>query len=587
MVESFYRNNRDRYATEVKALERQLWILSLLRTILFSIAVAWTYFFFDAPTYLWPGLALTLGCFVALVVRHQHLKAKKQLKQEFVRINQTELNVLGRDFSQLPDGKEYGSPGHFFNLDLDLFGNASFFQYLNRTSTQEGKDYLASLLNSNDIESVKDKQEAIRELSKEATWRQEFNARANLLKTDSEPEKIREWINDYKSFLPSFAGFLPHLFGAASLAIIILVSLRMLPFSALTLWFFIGLGLVAIYLKKIQSLYLRSGKAKDLFKQYFELLKLLERKRFQSEHLKTRQEDIHTEAKKASELFRYFSRVLDALDQRNNMMMGIVLNGLLLWDIMQCWKIERWIEEYKEKVGSWFDAVAFFDAYNSLGNFDFNHPDYAYPEPGPADQLLSAEKLGHPMIEKSLLVANDFSIAKGEFHVITGANMAGKSTFLRSVSLAIEMANAGLPVCAKRFAYHPIKLISSMRTIDSLSDDSSYFYAEIKRLKFIVDRLKEEHYFVVLDEILKGTNSKDKEIGSKKFLLKLLQTGSMGIIATHDLSLCDLSMESKRVHNQYFEVGIEQDQLRFDYLLRDGICKTMNASFLLKKMDIV
>jgi DNA mismatch repair ATPase MutS len=173
------------------------------------------------------------------------------------------------------------------------------------------------------------------------------------------------------------------------------------------------------------------------------------------------------------------------------------------------------------------------------------------------------------------------------FFVITGANMAGKSTFLRTVSMAIVMANVGLPVCADKFKYAPIKLITSMRSLDSLVDNESYFFSELKRLKFIVDKIENEDYFIVLDEILKGTNSTDKAIGSKKFVQKLVKSKSTGIIATHDLSLCEIENELPEVKNYYFDAEVINDELNFDYKLKRGICKNMNASFLLAKMKIV
>ena len=165
--------------------------------------------------------------------------------------------------------------------------------------------------------------------------------------------------------------------------------------------------------------------------------------------------------------------------------------------------------------------------------------------------------------------------------------MAGKSTFLRAVSLAIVMSNNGLPICAEKVKYNPVKLITSMRTSDSLSDDESYFYAELKRLKFIVNKIKTENYFIILDEILKGTNSKDKAIGSKKFVEKLNNSKSTGIIATHDVSLCELSTEYQTIENYYFDAEIIDNELNFDYKMKNGVCKNMNASFLLKKMEII
>src|SRR5690606_9498431 len=215
------------------------------------------------------------------------------------------------------------------------------------------------------------------------------------------------------------------------------------------------------------------------------------------------------------------------------------------------------------------------------------HPNYVFPEITSNKTILDAKNAGHPLLDPATMVSNDFKINSEEFFIITGANMAGKSTFLRTVSLLIIMGNMGLPVCATRLNYSPIKLITSMRTADSLTDDESYFFSELKRLKFIVERIKFDNYFIILDEILKGTNSTDKALGSRKFVEKLVDSNSTGIIATHDLSLCEIAEELPEVKNYYFDAQIIRDDLYFDYKFKEGICRNMNASFLLKKMKIV
>jgi len=200
---------------------------------------------------------------------------------------------------------------------------------------------------------------------------------------------------------------------------------------------------------------------------------------------------------------------------------------------------------------------------------------------------IKAQQIGHPLLDPLHRVSSDVIIKDQEFFIVTGANMAGKSTFLRTISLHMVMANIGLPVCAESSVYRPIKLITSMRTSDSLTDDSSYFFSELTRLKFIVEHIHHEPYFIILDEILKGTNSTDKAIGSRKFVKKLVEGNATGIIATHDLSLCEISKEFEEVKNYYFDAEIIDNELHFDFTLKNGICKNMNASFLLKKMNIV
>jgi len=401
------------------------------------------------------------------------------------------------------------------------------------------------------------------------------------------PKTIINWIHNYIPKLSKTASIITTIFPIISLGIIALVSFQILPFSILLIWFFIGLGITMLFLKKVNKIYEDSSKAKDTFKQYHKLLQKIESIQFKAEILNEKQQAIQSKSLKASVIFEKFSKVLEALDQRNNIMVAIFLNALLLWDLKQVIKIENWIATYKETVENWFDIISFFDAQNSLANFTFNHPNFSFPKISKENLIIEATNLGHPLLKESTRINNDFAINNQHFFIVTGANMAGKSTFLRTVSLAIVMANMGLPVCAKSFKYSPVKLITSMRTSDSLADKESYFFSELKRLKFIVDEIKNEDYFIILDEILKGTNSIDKAIGSKKFVQKLVESKSTGIIATHDLSLCEIKNDLPEVENYYFDAEIINDELNFDYKFKDGICKNMNASFLLKKMEII
>ena len=340
-------------------------------------------------------------------------------------------------------------------------------------------------------------------------------------------------------------------------------------------------------MKKTQNLYSKASKAKDTFKQYYLVLQEIENIDFSSDILKEKQKEIQSEDKKASSIFNEFSKALDAFDQRNNLLIASLGNAFFLWELRSAIKVEKWINTYSHTVEQWLDVIAFFDAENSLANFNFNHPNYVFPEIVKNDSIISSQKLGHPLLNSENRIDNDFEISKNSFLIVTGANMAGKSTFLRTISLSIVMANIGLPVCANSFKYKPVKLITSMRTSDSLAENESYFYSELKRLKLIVETIKTDDYFIVLDEILKGTNSKDKALGSKKFVEKLVTSNSTGIIATHDVSLCELENDFKEIKNFFFDAEISNNELHFDYLFKKGVCENMNASFLLKKMKIV
>jgi DNA mismatch repair ATPase MutS len=339
--------------------------------------------------------------------------------------------------------------------------------------------------------------------------------------------------------------------------------------------------------KKVNDLYIRAGKVKATFQQYYKLLEVVEQKEFSSKLLNEKHEKFIAQAKKPSKLMQEFFNYLSALDQRNNIIFAVFGNGLLLWDVKQAYRIENWMGVNKENVEDWFEVVSFFDAQNSLANYVFNHPEFTFPKIVYKGGVIDAKNLGHPLLSAEKRVTSDCLIDQNSFFIVTGANMAGKSTFLRTVSLSIIMSNVGLPVCAEEMKYKPIQLITSIRNSDSLSDDTSYFFSELKRLKYIVEALKEDDYFIVLDEILKGTNSTDKAEGSQKFVEKLVGSKATGIIATHDLSLCEIEQKYEEIQNYYFDAEIKNDELFFDYNLKKGICQNMNASFLLRKMEIV
>ena len=584
----FYSKQKEIHQQELSKISKKLLVSSLIRLFIFLVICFTIYYFFGNMNVIVPVIIGAIALFLFLVSRHSNLKNKSDKQKEIIRLNELEIDILKtRNFQELPEGSEFENPTHPYSQDIDLFGRGSFFQYSNRTALYEGTKILAGIFTENSIENIPQKQEAVKELAAKAKWRQEFTALAKLVKTETASKTVVKWFKDYKNFVPNYMKWLPGVFSAISVLVIAGYAFDYLKGIHLFLWFLAGILFTGIYLKRINLLSGSVSKIQDTFHQYHFLLGLLEQENFSSEILKKNQALIHSEKKKASAIFKEFSKAIDALDQRNNMLFGIFGNGFLLWDLRQSYKLEKWISAYRQHVKNWFEVIEFTDAYNSLGNFVFNHPDYVFPEIIKEKRGISANKLAHPLLDPKKRVANDFEIGDEEFFIITGANMAGKSTFLRTVSLQILMSNIGLPVCAEARKYSPIKLITSMRTSDSLSDDESYFFSELKRLKFIVDEIKADRYFIILDEILKGTNSSDKAIGSKKFIRKLVNSNSTGIIATHDLSLCEITSELSQVKNHYFDAEIINDELHFDYKFKDGICQNMNASFLLRKMEIV
>lgn len=583
----FYINQLQDKQTQLLKVKKKLSASSLVRIFIFLAVIAIIYFGYPNTQIIIASIIIGLGIFIFLLNRHTDLEYQRDKLKELIRINQLEITIASGHLTELDAGAEFINPGHEFSHDIDLFGPKSFFQYINRTVTLAGKKNLASVLTANAINAITSKQEAIDELAKKSIWRQEFSAIASLVNVTVAISSIQKWFEEYKFFVPAFIKWVPLLFTSISICLTTLLFFDVITFQGLLYWFFLGLGITGVYLKKINVLYNNANKVQSTFEQYYKLVDLIEKEHFTTNLLTDKKNIVISNKEKASIVLKQFAGILSAFDQRNNMMFGVLANGLFLWDIWQSRRIEDWIKNHNDKVKNWFDVIAFFDTYNTLGNFAFNHPDFVYPEITNNHTTIEATALGHPLLNPKKRVDNDIAIANKQFFIITGANMAGKSTFLRTVALQIVMSNVGLPVCAQSCKYRPIKLITSMRTADSLGDDASYFFSELSQLKNIVEKIEKHEYFIILDEILKGTNSKDKASGSRKFVERLVKASATGIIATHDLSLCEIANDFPEVKNRFFDAQINNDELYFDYKFKKGICQNMNASFLLKKMGIV
>lgn len=589
----FYQSNISIGKKDLKKTKAVLFKFSMLRLSIFLIVIILVYLFRSNLPFV-GGLVLGgIILFLLFVSRFTDAKQQKRYFEKYIALNELELAVESGNLNALETGEEFVFENHHYNQDIDLFGAGSLFQMVNRSETKNGKQLLSSWLNSNDISNIDAKQATIQEISKKANWRQDYKIKASLIESNLSTEPILEWIKNYEPFIPRSIKVLPVIFSLFSAAFLGLYFFDYLPGKYLLFWFILGLGIVGKYVKKGTDLYNSASQMQETFGQYSKLIALIETEKFDSEQLQKQQNKIQTTGLKASTLLSHFTKRIDSLGQRNNIMLSPVVNGFCLLDIRNLYNVEKWLIENKETVAQWFEVIEFFDALNSMGNYAFNNEEYIYPKTiSDGSFQLDAHKLGHPLLRKDQLVPNDITIGQNEFFIITGANMAGKSTFLRTVALNIVMANCGLPVSASKFDYTPIKLISSMRTSDSLQNDESYFFSELKRLKFIVDEIKTDRYFIILDEILKGTNSKDKAEGSMQFIQRLAGSTDKaikctGIVATHDLSLCTLSDKLSNVHNHYFDADIIDDELFFDYTFKKGICQNMNASFLLKKMEII
>jgi DNA mismatch repair ATPase MutS/uncharacterized membrane protein len=380
--------------------------------------------------------------------------------------------------------------------------------------------------------------------------------------------------------------FLP----AAAIISLLLMIAGILPYTVFTFIFLTNLLYVAIGLKRTNEIHNALSRKYNYLSSMTRLLLSFEDELFTSSVLNDIKLNISGKKTSASVAVRNLGRLIQAFDTRNNMIMGVLLNGLCLWDYQSITRLEKWKAEYRNHFALWLEMIGQADAYISLGNYAFNNPEFVYPGKSVNLNEFSAKNIGHQLIDEKKRICNDFSFGKnGKVCIISGANMAGKSTFLRTIAVNYILGMTGSPVCATEMKFTPGMLFTSMRTVDSLSDNESYFYAELRRLSTLKARIEAgEPVFFILDEILKGTNSADKSTGSELFLQRIVEKGGTGLIATHDTSLGKLESEYPgTIINKCFEIEIDGELIRFDYKLQDGITLKMNAVFLMKQMGIL
>lgn len=534
---------------------------------------------------------LLLMAFLFLIQKFIQSENQLHIYEQLKSINLNEIKALNRDFSSFDPGSEFADTHHEYSYDLDIYGVGSTFQFLNRTVTIGGKKRLSALMNQTQrsVDEIAEKQKAIQELSGELNWRQEFLAKGKLTDgtKDQSIEKIEQAVhlNSVKTLK-----FLLILLPPLTILLIALSIADIDPYSfyrlaLLTQWIIVG-----IYIKTILKFHQKFDNQGKILGRYAGMLKQIETFNFKSAYLLSLKEQLKYKGRTASEITSELQKSLDQFDYSKNLLIGFVLDSVFLWDIRCLVKLNKWQQEYAGTLNQWFDAIGEMDALISLANCNYNHPDWATPVAVDSGFRINAVKLGHPLIAESKSVTNSFHISGDEqIVIITGANMAGKSTFLRTVGINLVLASNGCKVCAESFEFSPIRVFTNMRTSDNLMNDESYFYAELLRLQTMLKLIREdEKLFVIVDEMLKGTNSVDKLNGSKELIRQLIALKTHGIVATHDLSLTDLAqIYPSAIKNQCFEVQLNADELKFDYTLSDGVTQTMNATFLMKKMGII
>lgn len=593
-IYQFYQDSIGAFSKKLDNLKKKIHLIGTIRLLLLSGAFISFWFIRNEGWITWLTIILTfLIPFIGFIFLHNRFFKQKLYTETLIKLDQDELRGLDYDFSAFDGASELSSSSHPFGLDLDLFGDHSLFQSINRTVTQGGRTLLAGWFSnpSTEKKSILNRQAAVRELAENTQLRQHFFVTGAIYKGEKNDDRLVESLSSEAIlFEGSFLWkLLKWILPLAWLSSVLLYSFGLIGMPFLSTLFALCFVISYSQTKKINKLHQSVSKMESILSAYGQLMFCIEKYPFQSEELISIGKKLSSSETQASSAIKRLSKYSGNLDQRYNWLAGFILNILLLWDIRQACNIERWRKQHKEDIRQWFAALSHFDALNSLGGFAFNHPGYIYPELSDNYFQMKGTGLGHPLLHRDICVINDISIEKSPwFLIITGANMAGKSTYLRTVGVNYLLALIGTPVFASALTIYPAQLITSLRTADSLVNHESYFFAELKRLKMIIDRLSQgEELFIILDEILKGTNSVDKQKGSLALMKQLITHKACGIIATHDLVLGTLENDfPNQLKNYRFEADIKENELTFSYQLREGIAQNMNACFLMKQMGI-
>lgn len=629
-IKESYQQSVDKYAAEVAALKRKNNGFITGELLLFGAMLAFVvcYIAIDEASshWLW-GAALSLIAYFQ--VRRLDDKNKERIEHlsALMRVYQNELTAMDGDFSPFEQGNQYQNPQHPYSLDLDVFGRDSLFNRICRTITTAGSDVLAENLSRENPLSMEElaKRTALqKELAEQGEdWRMEFFAlgvknknevldgpartasysKLNNLHVDMAAEPTRRVIGYQKIdsaavadamrkvselAVPAWYGSKASLLLGWAFIIGVCSSVLLSVFGVVSvnvpIWWVMIQYMVVFFvckqtLNKIDS---HGGKLRDQLVAYSQILQLVARRHFRSE-LGLQMQSTLSEALPS---FVQLEKILKGYDRRGNFLGLFFTDAFMLSDFFLVRSFLKWKNTYVVKMEEWMDIVSELDAAVSMADFRYNHPEATDAEIVDGSPVLfEAKNLYHPFLGAKA-VKNDFTIHDDNYYIITGANMAGKSTFLRSLGVNYILAMSGMPVFASSLKVSRFQLFSSMRTTDDLTHGISYFNAELLRLEQLMQFCKrgELRTLIILDEILKGTNSLDKLNGSRLFLEAISRMPVTGVIATHDLELSRMAESSPgRFHNYCFEIDLGTD-VTYTYKIQPGVARNQNATFLLNKI---
>lgn len=567
--------------------------LGVFGLFIFSVVIAITV---DEIGIIIFSLVLLVMCFSWLINKQNHFDTLKNYFLDLKKVTDNEISSMTTHVNIYANGDWFDNDKHFYTSDLDIFGNNSLFQLINRGATLPGIVKLASWLNAPaDKPIITLRQEAVKEIATKTAWKLDIQAHL-LFSLKQQKEQISNLLSylkipielENKKWLNTYSKVAPYL-----LISLIAVSIFYIParyFIPVLMLF--NNRLVSSRKNIVNKTDLIAGKIGTALNHFVLAFKSIEGEDWNALYLNDLSAKIKQQENDGiSDKINQLSKLINKLNYRLNLVVKFILNIFLIWDIRQIIAIEEWKQNNHLNIEIAFDVIAEFEALLSLTSLAINYPSWCFPSiaeetPG---YTLTTNHLAHPLINRQKRIENNYELNDAfKIDIITGSNMAGKSTFLRTIGINTVLALCGAPVCADEMHVSVMTIISYMRIKDSLNESTSTFKAELDRLQMLLAAVESEHkVFFLIDEMLRGTNSVDKYLGSKAVIEQLISKKAVGMVATHDLQIAELEKKyPDYVRNFYFDIQVKNGEMLFDYKIKHGECKTFNASLLLKQIGI-
>jgi DNA mismatch repair ATPase MutS len=590
-----FANRLQDYKKQEKKQKKLFNRTSNIRMFVFLAGAGITSFcFFKAESlYGYSALFLSLILFGYFVFKHQ--KIARELKKIGCKIEINKKYLSRMDGSWIgftDDGKEFIDPNHPYASDLDLFGPKSLFQWVNIAYSFAGRKVLRNLLAApdKDIPFIKRRQNAVTELAGKDSFVEKLQCIGMLAaEIKNAPDSLIAYAEDSSQLYKQ--KWLQRMFYIVPGATILMIALFLcdIPISIyvpLTL-IMMQMMITAIGFSKNALTLYTVHQFKEKIEAFHHFIQLIEKEKFQDEYLRQLQSDLYYGGKSASLQIKNLERIVTAIELRYNFISFCFMNFLLLWDFHCVFELETWKRHNGKLIRNWLQTIGEFEAIASLGVILQIHPQWSFPSFVEQNLSFSAVNMGHPLIVEDKCVRNNIEM-KNNICVITGSNMSGKTTLLRTIGINLVLAYCGAPLCASKMECSIMDLFTSMRINDDLNSGISTFYAELLRIKMIIDfSHKKQNMIFLIDELFRGTNSRDRIIGATSVVKNLNKDWIIGLISTHDFELCNLEKETGgKIVNYHFTESYVNNEIQFDYTLRSGRCTTTNAKYLMKMVGI-